>query len=116
MQLDLSDDQLLIRGTVRELCEREFAPHAAAWDRDGMVPREAVSRLAEQGLLGMSVPEELGGVGYDSRTIVLVLEEIARVSAALGIMVAVHNSVGAWPIVRWGTEEQKRRFLPRREL
>src|SRR5438309_994906 len=100
MQLDLSDDQTLIRDAVRELCEREFAPHATAWDRDGMVPREALAQIAEEGFLGMSVPEELGGLGYDSRTIVLVLEEISRVSAALGIMVAVHNSVGAWPIVR----------------
>src|SRR5437762_13043159 len=113
MQLDLSGDQVLIRDAVRELCEREFAPHAAAWDRDSMVPRDAIAKIGEAGFLGMSIPEELGGVGYDSRTIVLVLEEISRISAALAIMVAVHNSVGAWPIFRWGTEEQKKRFLPR---
>ena len=114
MQLDLSPDQTLIRDTVRELCEREFAQHASTWDLEGrVVPREAVATLAEHGFLGMSIPEELGGVGYDARTIALVLEEISRVSAALRIMIAVHNSVGAYPIYRYGTEEQKRRFLPR---
>src|SRR5262245_6977435 len=111
MQLDLSDDQTLIRDTARELCEREFAPNAAAWDRDGRVPHEAVTTLAEHGFLGMAIPEEWGGVGYDARTVMMVLEEISRVSAALGIMIAVHNSVGAYPIYQFGTNEQRRRFL-----
>ena len=113
MQLDLSADQIQIRDLVRELCTREFAAEAARWDREKIVPREAVQKLAEQGFLGMAIPEEWGGVGNDARTIVVVLEEIARVSAALAIMVAVHNSVGALPIHRFGTEEQRRRFLPR---
>src|SRR2546428_107785 len=78
-----------------------------------IVPLEAVQRLAEQGFLGMAIPEEWGGVGYDSRTIMIVLEEIARISAALAIMIAVHNSVGALPVFRFGTDEQRRRFLPR---
>ena len=113
MQLDLSEDQQVIRDAVRELCAREFAPQAAVWDREAIVPRDAVARLAEQGFLGMAIPEEWGGVGYDTRTIAVVLEEIARVSAALAIMISVHNSVGALPVFRFGTEEQHRRFLPR---
>jgi alkylation response protein AidB-like acyl-CoA dehydrogenase len=113
MQLDLTEEQRLIRDTVRDLCEREFAPLAARWDREHILPRDAVTRLAEQGFLGMAIPEEWGGVGYDSRTIVIVLEEIARVSAALAIMIAVHNSVGALPVFRFGSDEQRRRFLPR---
>ncbi len=113
MQFDLSPEQVQIRDAVRELCEREFAPDAAAWDRDSHVPPAAVAQLAEQGFLGMAIPEEWGGVGYDTRTIVVVLEEIARISAALAIMVAVHNSVGALPVFRFGTEAQRRRFLPR---
>jgi alkylation response protein AidB-like acyl-CoA dehydrogenase len=100
---------------VRELCVREFAPHAARWDRDSEVPRSAIERLAEQGFLGMAIPEEWGGIGYDTRTIAIVLEEIARVSAALAIMIAVHNSVGALPVFRFGSDEQRRRFLPRLE-
>ncbi|MBI1796808.1 MAG: acyl-CoA dehydrogenase family protein [Candidatus Eisenbacteria bacterium] len=113
MRYDLSDDQILIRDTVRTLCRAEFAPHAERWDREAIVPREAVAKLAEHGFLGMAIPEEWGGVGYDARTVALVIEEIARVSAALAIMVSVHNSVGAVPVLRYGTEEQKRRFLPR---
>jgi alkylation response protein AidB-like acyl-CoA dehydrogenase len=113
MQLDLSDEQIQIRDAVRELCEREFAREAGRWDREQIVPRAAVETLAAQGFLGMAIPVEWGGVGYDSRTIAIVLEEIARVSAALAIMIAVHNSVGALPVFRFGSDEQKRRFLPR---
>jgi len=113
VNLDLSEEQILIRDAVRELCAAEFAPHAARWDEEGDVPRSAVDRLADQGFLGMAIPEKWGGVGYDARTIVLVLEEIARVSAALAIMIAVHNSVGALPVFSFGTPEQRRRFLPR---
>ena len=113
MNFDLTDEQRLIRDAVRELCAREFAEESAEWDRNGAVPREAVARLAEQGFLGMAIPEVWGGVGYDTRTIALVLEEIARVSAALAIMIAVHNSVGALPVFRFGTDEQRHRFLPR---
>jgi alkylation response protein AidB-like acyl-CoA dehydrogenase len=113
VNFDLSEDQVAIRTAVRELCESEFAPHAARWDQEGMVPREAVARLAEQGFLGMAIPEEWGGLGYDSRTITTVITEISRVSAALGIMIAVHNSVGALPVFSFGTEEQRRKYLPR---
>ena len=113
MDFDLSDDQRLIRDTVRELCRSEFAPHAERWDRETIVPREAVTTLAAHGFLGMAIPEEWGGVGYDSRTIALVIEEIARVSAALAIMISVHNSVGAVPVLKYGNDEQRRRFLPR---
>ena len=113
MNFDLSEDQRTIRDAVRELCAREFAPHAADWDEDGVVPQAAIERLAEQGFLGMAIPEEWGGVGYDARTIALVIEEIAYVSAALAIMIAVHNSVGLIPVYRYASEEQKRAFLPR---
>src|SRR4029077_7174555 len=98
MNFDLSEDQRTIRDAVREICAREFAPHAADWDEDGVVPQTAIERLAGQGFLGMAIPEEWGGVGYDARTIALVIEEIAYASAALAIMIAVHNSVGLIPV------------------
>jgi alkylation response protein AidB-like acyl-CoA dehydrogenase len=113
VNFDLSEDQASIRDAVRELCEREFAHHAARWDEEGLVPPEAVSRLAEQGFLGMVIPESAGGLGYDYRTVTMVIEEIARVSASLAIMIAVHNSVGAMPVWRYGNDEQKKRFMPR---
>jgi alkylation response protein AidB-like acyl-CoA dehydrogenase len=98
---------------VRDLCTREFVPEVGRWDLEAIVPRSAVAKLAEQGFLGMAIPEDWGGVGYDTRTIAVVLEEIARVSAALAIMIAVHNSVGALPVFRFGTDAQRHRFLPR---
>lgn len=113
MNLDLTEDQVLIRDAVRQLCQGEFASQAAKWDQDDAIPPAAIAKLAEMGLLGMSIPEEWGGLGYDARTVVMVIEEIARVSAALAIMVAVHNSVGAYPIYAFGTDEQKRKYLPK---
>ena len=113
MNFDLTEDQVQIRDAVRELCQREFGRAAAQWDRDDAIPSAAIQKLAEMGLLGMNIPEEWGGLGYDSRTVALVIEEIARVSAALAIMVAVHNSVGAYPIYAFGTEEQRKRYLPK---
>ena len=113
MNLDLSPDQIAIRDAVRELCEREFAPQAGRWDQEGDVPHGAVETLASQGFLGMAVPEAWGGLGYDARTITMVIEEIARVSASLAIMIAVHNSVGLLPVYGYATDEQKKKFLPR---
>ncbi|MFM7232694.1 MAG: acyl-CoA dehydrogenase family protein [bacterium] len=113
MNLDLTEDQIVIRDAVRELVQGEFAAQAAKWDHDDAIPPSAIAKLAEMGLLGMSIPEEWGGLGYDARTSTMVIEEIARVSAALAIMVAVHNSVGAYPIHTFGTDEQRRRYLPR---
>jgi alkylation response protein AidB-like acyl-CoA dehydrogenase len=113
MNLDLTADQDAIRDAVRELCVREFAPEAARWDQEGDVPHRAIEMLATQGFLGMAVPEKWGGLGYDARTITMVIEEIARISASLAIMIAVHNSVGLLPVYRYATEEQKKRFLPR---
>jgi alkylation response protein AidB-like acyl-CoA dehydrogenase len=113
MQLDLSEDQIQIRDAVRALCHGEFASHAAEWDQTDDIPRWAVDKLAEMGLLGMSIPEAWGGLGYDLRTTTMVIEEIARVSAALAILFAVHNSVGAYPIYEFGTDEQRKRWLPK---
>jgi alkylation response protein AidB-like acyl-CoA dehydrogenase len=113
MNLDPTDEQAQIRAAVRDLCRVEFEPHAAEWDQEGVVPDAAIDRLAQQGFLGMAVPEAWGGVGYDARTISVVIEEIAFVSASLAIMIAVHNSVGLLPVYRHATDDQKRRFLPR---
>ncbi len=113
MHLDLTEDQKQIREAVRELCRGEFADQAEHWDREAHIPDTAIAKLADMGLLGMAFPEEWGGVGYDLRTISGVIEEISKVSASLAILIAVHNSVGGYPIYRFGTDAQKKRFLPR---
>jgi len=114
MSLDfrLSEDHEQVRGMVRELCESEFAAQAASWDHDTVYPEKAMAHLAELGFFGMLVPEEYGGAAYDAVAYALTLEELARVSAGLSVMISVHNSVCCWPIARYGTEEQKKRFLP----
>ena len=114
MSLDfrLNEDHAQIRAMVRDLCESEFASQAATWDHDTLYPEGAMSQLAELGFYGMLVPEEYGGTAYDAVAYALALEELARVSAGLSVMISVHNSVCCWPIAKYGTEEQKQRFLP----
>lgn len=113
MNIDLTEEQVTIRDHVRDLCREEFGPVAAQWDRDDAIPPSAIAKLAEMGLFGMGVPEAWGGLGYDSRTVSIVIEEIARVSASLAIMVSVHNSVGAYPIYVYGNDEQRKKYLPK---
>jgi butyryl-CoA dehydrogenase len=112
MDFRLSEEHAQVRDAVRELCDTEFAPHAAAWDQETVFPADALAHLAELGFFGLLVPEEHGGVAYDTVAYAIALEELSRVSAGLSIMISVHNSVGCWPIVQYGTDEQKRRFLP----
>jgi len=112
MDFRLSEEHAQVRAMVRELCATEFAPHAARWDQEGEYPAAAMAKLAELGFFGLLVPEAHGGVGYDAIAYAIVLEELARVSAALSVMISVHNSVCAAPIVKYGTEEQQARFLP----
>ena len=114
MDFRLSEEQEQFRDMTRELARTEFLPHAAAWDQTpNAYPEAAIRKLAELGYFGMSIPEEFGGVGYDAVSYAVCIEELAYASAALAIMVAVHNTVGAGPIVRYGSEELKRELLPR---
>jgi butyryl-CoA dehydrogenase len=108
----LSEDHAQVRAMVRDLCSSEFAQEAARWDQETIYPEAAMAQLAELGFFGLLVPEEHGGVAYDPVAYAITLEELARVSAGLSVMISVHNSVCAWPIVKYGTDEQKARFLP----
>jgi alkylation response protein AidB-like acyl-CoA dehydrogenase len=113
MNFDLTPEQIEVRDFVREVAQKEWGPAAEQWEKDGAVPGEVLAQAAELGLMGLAVPEAYGGNPYDYVSSALVTEEIARVSASLAICLGVHNSVGTWPLVRFGTEEQKQRFLPR---
>ena len=87
-------------------------PHAAAWDREHRFPDELFAKLAELGLMGVCVPEEYGGAGADFLSYVLVLEELSRADAGVGVTVAVHTSAATLPILAFGTDEQRERFVP----
>jgi alkylation response protein AidB-like acyl-CoA dehydrogenase len=114
MNFELTDDQKLFRDTVRDFLEAEVAPHVEHFEKAGALPREILTRLwTELGLGGMAIPEEYGGIGLDAIATCLVVEELSRVWASLAITVAVHNSVGCGPIVQFGTEAQKQKYLPK---
>ena len=92
MDFSLTADQREIQALARQFAEAEIAPHAAAWDRDHTFPRAVFSKLGELGLMGVCVPEELGGAGADFLSYILVLEELSRADAGVGVTVAVHTS------------------------
>jgi alkylation response protein AidB-like acyl-CoA dehydrogenase len=112
VDFELSGEQKEIQALAREFAEREIDPHAADWDRDHTFPREVFAKLAELGLMGTCIPEEYGGAGTDFLSYILVLEELSRADAGVGVTVAVHTSAVTLPILRFGTDEQRSRFVP----
>src|ERR687886_174795 len=112
MDFELGREQREIKQLAREFARDEIEPHAAEWDREHHFPRELFTKLAELGLMGACVPEEYGGAGADFLSYILVLEELSRADAGVGVTVAVHTSAVSLPILTYGTDEQKARFVP----
>jgi butyryl-CoA dehydrogenase len=112
MDFELTDDQREIQGLAREFAQAEIEPNAAAWDRDHGFPRDLIGKLGELGLMGVCIPEEYGGAGADFLSYILVLEELSRADAGVGVTVAVHTSAVTLPILTFGTDEQRSRFVP----
>src|ERR1043166_4160345 len=112
MVFDLSADQREIQALARDFAEAEIAPNAAEWDRAHGFPRELLAKLADLGLLGVCIPEEYGGAGADFLSYILVLEELSRGDAGVGVTVAVHTSAGTLPVLAHGNEEQIARLVP----
>src|ERR687885_1751574 len=109
---ELSDEQREIRDLARRFADERVAPHAARWDREHTFPRDVFAALGELGLMGVCVPAEHGGAGADFLSYVLVLEELSRADAGVGVSVAVHTSAGTLPILAHGTPEQVERWVP----
>jgi alkylation response protein AidB-like acyl-CoA dehydrogenase len=112
MDFELSADQREIQSLAREFAQAEIEPNAAAWDREHGFPRELFGSLAELGFLGVCIPEEYGGAGADFLSYILVLEELSRADAGVGVTVAVHTSAVTLPIFTFGSDEQRSRFVP----
>jgi alkylation response protein AidB-like acyl-CoA dehydrogenase len=112
MDFDLSDSQRLLRSTVREFAEQEIGPVAEDLDRTKSFPYEIVKRLGELDLMGIPFPEEYGGAGGSSLDYALVVEELTRVDSSVAITLCAHTSLGTQPIYLFGSEEQKREWLP----
>jgi alkylation response protein AidB-like acyl-CoA dehydrogenase len=112
MNYELSEEQELLRRTVRDFAERRVAPVAEELDHEARFPYELVSELAELGVMGMPIGEEYGGAGADTISYAIAIEELTRVDSSVAITVAAHTSLGTMPIYLFGTEEQKREWLP----
>jgi len=112
MDFELTSDQREIQALTREFAAAEIEPHAADWDREHRFPLELFGKLAELGLMGACIPEGYGGAGADFLSYILVLEELSRADAGVGVTVAVHTSAVTLPILTFGTDEQKSRFVP----
>ncbi len=111
MDFELSESQELFRQTARDIADREIAPLAHKVDDLAMFPRETVDKLGELGFMGVMVPQEYGGAGADAVSYVVALVEISRACASTGVIMSVNNSLYCDPLLHFGTEEQKRRFL-----
>jgi butyryl-CoA dehydrogenase len=113
MDFQLNEEQHMVRHMVRDFAKKELEPRAAETDETGHLPMEAIKKMAPLGLLGLPVPEAYDGPNMDSISAAIVIEEIGRACGSTGLSVAAHNGLGLWPIVAFGTEAQKRTWIPR---
>jgi alkylation response protein AidB-like acyl-CoA dehydrogenase len=111
MDLQLSDEHRMIRDMARDFAQKEIAPIAAEHDETGEFPYETIEKMGAQGFMGIEVPEEYGGAGMDTLAYVLALEEISKADASHGVVMSVNNSLYCYGFLRFGTEEQKQKYL-----
>ncbi|MCZ6625714.1 MAG: acyl-CoA dehydrogenase [Deltaproteobacteria bacterium] len=111
MDFDLTEEQRVLKQTIREFAQREVAPGASERDEKGRFPHELIPEMAQLGLFGIMIPEEYGGAGLDALSLAIVIEELARVDGAMALIVASHNSLCSEHIYNFGNDEQRKRFL-----
>ncbi len=109
----LEEHHRMIRATVRGFAEKEVAPRAISMDVSAEFPHDLVAKMAGLGLMGIPISEESGGAGMDTLAYVIAVEELARVDGALSLTLAAHTSLGTYPIYAFGTEDQRKRWVPR---
>jgi alkylation response protein AidB-like acyl-CoA dehydrogenase len=112
MDFGLGEEQREVKERAAEFADREVAPHAAELDREDRVPNETLRKLSEMGFMGLCVPEGYGGAGLDFVSYCLLIEELSRADSGVGVTLAVHTSAGTLPILLFGTEEQKAKWVP----
>ena len=111
MDIELTEEQRQVRDLCRQFADEELRPNARRWDADHEFPREAVKKLGEMGLMGVAIPPEWGGAGMDSVSYAIAMEEISRGCAGTGVIVSVNNSLYCDPVLKFGTDEQRRQVL-----
>jgi len=112
MNFDLTNDQKMLQREVRNFAETELAPVAPQIDVSGEFPWDNIKKMAKLGLLGIIVPEKYGGSEFDFVSLAVAIEEISRICASTGVIIAVNNSLVSYPLLQFGTEEQKEKYLP----
>ncbi|MEO0097059.1 MAG: acyl-CoA dehydrogenase [candidate division WOR-3 bacterium] len=112
MDFELNENQKLIQDTARRFAQEKIEPIASEIDKTGEFPSEIIKEMAELGLMGMIIPEEYGGAGLDFTSLAIAVEEISKSSGSIGVIMAVNNSLCAYPILAFGKEEQKKKYLP----
>src|SRR5919198_5095582 len=111
MHIELTEEQRQVKDLCRDFADAELKPNARRWDEQHHFPADAVKKLGEMGLLGVAIPPEWGGAGMDNVTYALAMEEISRGCAGTGVVMSVNNSLYCDPVLKYGTDEQKREFL-----
>ncbi|MCP2520454.1 acyl-CoA dehydrogenase [SCandidatus Aminicenantes bacterium Aminicenantia_JdfR_composite] len=112
MNFELSEEQLLLKETIREFAEKEISPLVREYEKKGEYPLEILKRLSDLGIMGMEIPSEYGGNELSKLSEVIIIEELARICPSTALIVCVHNSVFCYPILKYGNEEQKKKYLP----
>ncbi|VEF46435.1 short-chain acyl-CoA dehydrogenase [Bacillus freudenreichii] len=112
MNLQFTEEQMMMRKMVRDFAESDIKPNIEKMSA-GEFPREIINKMGELGLMGITTPEEYGGAGMDFTSYIIAIHELSKVSATVGVILSVHTSVGTNPILQFGTEEQKKRFVPK---
>ncbi|WP_029269419.1 acyl-CoA dehydrogenase [Virgibacillus alimentarius] len=113
MNTRFTEEQVMMRKMVRDFAHAEIAPNIESMESDGRFPEGIIQKMGELGLMGIPIPEKYGGSGMDFISYIIAIHEISKVSAALGVILSVHTSVGTNPIVDFGSEEQKQRYVPK---
>ena len=113
MDFSYSREQIMVKKMLKEFAEKEIAPIAEELDAEARYPYETIAKLSKLGLMGMPFPEEYGGSNLDYVTYVMAIEELSKVDGSHGVIVQTHNALCCWPIFTYGTEDQKRKYLPK---
>lgn len=111
MDLRFTEEQEMMRNMVQDFAREEIAPEVERMEKEDRFPQEIIHKMGELGLMGIPIPEEYGGSGMDFTSYIIAIHEISKVSAAVGVILSVHTSVGTNPILRFGTEEQKKKYI-----
>lgn len=113
VDMQFTEEQQMIRKVIRDFAEKEITPHIDRMEKEDRFPIEVIQRMGELGFMGIPIPEKYGGGGMDFISYILAIEEISKVSATVGVILSVHTSVGTNPILYFGTDEQKERYIPK---